>query len=376
MKKSLRQMLTVTLSAVLLAGASTSFVAAQEESSASEETSSVVSENAPEESTAEESGAEEVPAEEMSEAQTGLDEALALFETEYPESSIAKINVERSVDDETEEVSFEYDIEGLDAELNEYELDLVYANGEVVESEFSEGWLNNDDEDQEGAESVSVDENQEPPLESDEASTEEATTEEASTEAEEVASDAESVQESAESTEESAEETAEFEERALDLEQTITLDEATEIALTEAGSGEVVEWTLESDTAEFWGLFGDEANENPIWVMDVEDMEADNDTEVHVDAITGEVLNLDEVQEDAAGAQNEAAEESAESTEEAVEESAESTEEAAEESAESTEEAAEESAESTEEAAEESADAVESDAEEAVESAESETEAN
>lgn len=363
MKKSLRQMLTVTLSAVLLAGASTSFVAAQEESSASEETSSVVSESA-----SEESADEEVPAE-VSEAQTGLDEALALFEEEYPESSISKINVEMVVDDETEEVSFEYDIEGLDAEFNEYELDLVYANGEVTESEFSEGWLNNDEEDQ-AEESVSVDSNQEPVEETEEASTE---AEQAASDAESVQESAQSVQESAEETQESAEDTVEFEERTLNLEETITLDEASEIALTEVGEGEVVEWTLESDTAEFWGLFGDEANENPIWVMDVENMEADNDTEVHVDAITGEVLNLDEVQEDVSGAQNEAAEESAESIQEAVEESAESTEEAAEESAESTEEAAESEAESVEESADQEAEEVESNAEESVDSAESAT---
>lgn len=322
MKKSLRQLMLVGLSATMLAGIVAPAVLAQDD--ATEDTIEQMEETEEMEMTDEETVAEDADTEETTEAtevdaeasevQQGVDEALAIYEAEYPESVIEAIEVDLDLD----EVVYTIMVRGFDVDNNDYELDLEWADGEVKEQQFNEGWFNFGDGE---TESVGG------PVTNDEV--EEIDVEETVEDAE-LVEDIDTTEETemvedADTTEDAPVEEQLDEEQArlvLDMENLLTIDEASDIALEEAGSGEIDHWHLSADTRAWWDLFGDEENENPVWVVNVVNMDegtndlmgAMNDLEVRIDAVTGEVLNQEDVDE-----QTDDTTEEAEMTEETTE---------------------------------------------------------
>lgn len=258
MKKSLRQLVLVGLSATLLAGVAAPSILAQDDD-ASETTEQM--EESTEEAT--ETMTEEM-ASEASHAQAGVDEAIAIFQNEYPEAHIEEIDVELDREDDVdmtddlddtdmdddvdeadmaEEVVYNITINGFDADDNDYELEIEWVNGEIREQGFDEGLFNSDDD--------------------DEAETTE---------------DAEDV-----------------ERRSLDLENLVTLDEATEIAIAEYGEGEITHWNLTIDDPD-WFEFWAEGYENPIWTIEIDsNEEGKDDEEIRIDAVTGDIINLEDI---------------------------------------------------------------------------------
>lgn len=287
MKKSLRQMLLVGLSTTLLASVATPLVSAQDEST--EESTEQVESTETEESAESSEEASEETSEETEEAasegQSGVEEALSIYEGEYPESVIEEIDVTLELDEE-EVPMYHIFVRGFDVDDNDYELELQWVEGEVREQQFNEGWLNTTD----NAEDTTVDETAEEAAEGT---------------AEETVEETEAA--TGETSEESFEE--DQERLILNLDELIDLDEASEIALAEAGSGEIEHWNLRADTTEWWNIFGDEENENPIWTIDLINVDGEESVEVHVDALTGEVLNDEDVQEETEEATDETAEE-------------------------------------------------------------------
>lgn len=325
MKKSLRQMLLVGLSTTLLASVATPLVNAQDEST-EESTEQVESVEETEATESSEEMTEELEDAEdaTSEAQSGVDEALTIYEDEYPESVIEEIDVDLELNEE-EVPTYTIFVRGFDVDNNDYELELQWVEGEVREQQFNEGWLNTTDD----AEETAVDETAEEPAEETVEKTVEETVEAPAeesveeTEATEAATDETSDETSEETSEEAFDE--DQERLILNLDELIDLDEASEIALAEAGSGEIEHWNLRADTTEWWDIFGDEENENPIWTIDLINVDGEESVEVHVDALTGEVLNDEDVQEETEEASDETAETAEGSVEESVEETVEET---------------------------------------------------
>lgn len=309
MKKSLRQMLLVSLSASLLV--SVAPLAYAEEVSSEEETSEVVEESAAEESVAEES-TEEAADVEASDVQMGLEEAISMLEAEYPDAEVEEVDVEYNRDEQLYNIT----VNAFNAE-EDIELEVVWQDGEVAESGFNEGlfdFLDGDDaaEDatSESAESDTVEEDV-----ADEADIVE-------NESEAELSDDSIVEDAAEDESATSEEAPTEEERpTLDMESVITIDAATELALGEVENGEAIHWNLKADASDFWDFLQPEEDqeEGPIWTVEVEEPEAMMSEEVVIDALAGSVIESPEQEES-----EESAEESADEAEESVEESVES----------------------------------------------------
>lgn len=74
--------------------------------------------------------------------------------------------------------------------------------------------------------------------------------------------------------------------RVLPLEDLLSLDEINEIALTEAGFGEITEWNLDWDD--------DDDDKKPLyWDITVEDKESKREAELEIEALTGEILSVE-----------------------------------------------------------------------------------
>lgn len=74
-------------------------------------------------------------------------------------------------------------------------------------------------------------------------------------------------------------------ERALPLEDLLSIDEINEIALTEAGFGEITEWTLDWDN--------DDGQAHVCWDIKIEDKDSKREVDLEIDALTGDVLSID-----------------------------------------------------------------------------------
>lgn len=305
MKKSLRQMLLVSLSASLLV--SVAPLAYAEEVSSEEETSEVVEESAAEESVAEES-TEEAADVEASDVQMGLEEAISMLEAEYPDAEVEEVDVEYNRDEQLYNIT----VNAFNAE-EDIELEVVWQDGEVAESGFNEGlfdFLDGDDAAEEAtSESVESD-----PVEGEVA--DEADIVENESEAE--LSDDSIVEDAAEDESATSEEAPTEEERpTLDMESVITIDAATELALGEVENGEAIHWNLKADASDFWDFLQPEEDqeEGPIWTVEVEEPEAMMSEEVVIDALAGSVIESPE-QEESEESAEESAEESVEESEE------------------------------------------------------------
>ncbi|MGO4938982.1 PepSY domain-containing protein [Fundicoccus sp. Sow4_D5] len=326
MKKSLRQMVLVGLSTTLLASVAVAPVVwAQDDTSESSEQVEDPSEELPEESTEESSEtsteesseentdesseesteesseesveettesttedtstevSEEVAEIEASLVQQGVEETLNIFQQEYPDAEIEEIDVELDRDDadedeettETEDV-YQITINGFDAEDNNFELEIEWVNGDIREQAFNEGLFNTDASDSTDTTATDT-----------ETSVEEGTSESMSEES--VEGDT-SVDEETDATNENAER------RGLDLEVLISLDEAVEIATAEYGEGEITNWNLTVDDPD-WYEFWEDGYENPIWTIDIENNteEDQEDSEIRIDAVTGDIINLEDI---------------------------------------------------------------------------------
>lgn len=74
--------------------------------------------------------------------------------------------------------------------------------------------------------------------------------------------------------------------RVLPLEDLLSLDEINEIALKEAGFGEITEWNLDWDD--------DDNDQKPLyWDITVEDKDAKREAELEIEALTGEILSVE-----------------------------------------------------------------------------------
>ncbi|MGO4937830.1 PepSY domain-containing protein [Fundicoccus sp. Sow4_H7] len=68
----------------------------------------------------------------------------------------------------------------------------------------------------------------------------------------------------------------------LDLENYLSIDEITKIALDAVGSGKVTDWTLDFD------------DNKPVWDLDIDEVDGDDDdVEITIHAETGEILDTD-----------------------------------------------------------------------------------
>lgn len=337
MKKSLRQMVLVGLSTSLLASVAVAPVVwaqddasesteqvgdSSEESSeestdesaetsteeSSEESTEESSEGSMEESsesTTEESvtedasteTSEEVAAVEASLVQQGVEEAIAIFQEEYPDAEIEEIDVEldRDADDDADadveateaEDVYQITISGFDAEDNDFELEIEWVNGAIREQAFNEGMFNTDTTD--SMDTTETTETTDTTAADTETSLEETSSESMSEES--VEGDT-SVVEETPATDEATER------RGLDLEALITLDEAVEIATAEYGEGQITNWNLTVDDPE-WYEFWEDGYENPIWTIDIEnENETDDDkedSEIRIDAVSGDIINLEDI---------------------------------------------------------------------------------
>lgn len=295
MKKSLRQMLLVSLSASLLV--SVAPLAYAEEASSEEETSEVVEESVAEEST------EEVADIEKSEVQNGLEEAVRMLETEYPDAKIEEIDVEYDRDEQRYDIT----VNAFDAE-EDIELEVVWKDGEVTESEFNGGLFDSLDVD--NATEESTEEVADEDMMDDDDSVEADIVE---NESEAELSDDSVVEDASDDEAVNSEEAPTQEERpSLDMDSVITIDEATELALGEVGNGEAINWNLKADASDFWDFLQAEEDQEqgPIWTVEVDESESMMSKEVTIDALAGTVIDSPEQEE---------SEESVESEESSVE---------------------------------------------------------
>lgn len=302
-------MLLVGLSASLLV--SVAPLAYAEEVSSEEETSEVVEESAAEESVAEES-TEEAADVEASDVQMGLEEAITMLESEYPDAEVEEIDVEYNRDEQLYNIT----VNAFNAE-EDIELEVVWQDGEVTESGFNGDLFDSVDGDNASDEATSevADEDVMDGDVSDEADIveNESEAELSDDSIVEDASDDEAVN--------SEEEPTEEERPTLDMDSVITIDEATELALGEVENGEAIHWNLKADASDFWDFLQPEEDqeEGPIWTVEVEEPEAMMSEEVVIDALAGSIIESPEQEES-----EESAEESADEAEESVEESVES----------------------------------------------------
>ena len=306
MKKSLRQMLLVSLSASLLV--SVAPLAYAEEASSEEETSEVVEESASEEST------EELADIEKSEVQNGLEEAVSMLETEYPDAKIEEIDVEYDRDEQRYDIT----VNAFNAE-EDIELEVVWKDGEVTESEFNGGLFDSLDVD--NATEESTEEVADEDMLDDDVSVEADIVE---NESEAELSDDSVVEDASDDEAVNSEEAPTEEERSsLDMDNVITIDEATELALGEVGNGEAINWNLKADASDFWDFLQAEEDQEqgPIWTVEVDESESMMSKEVTIDALAGTVIDSPEQEEseESVDEAEDSAEESVESEESSVE---------------------------------------------------------
>ncbi|MGO3201732.1 MAG: hypothetical protein ACTIJU_05425 [Ruoffia tabacinasalis] len=317
MKKSLRQMLLVGLSASLLV--SVAPLAYAEDVSSEEETSEVVETTEEETSeVAEESAMEEEAADvEASDVQMGLEEAVTMLEAEYPDAEIEEIDVAYDRDEQRYDIT----VNAFNAE-EDIELEVVWQDGEVTESGFNEGlfgFLDGDDAADEATNESASDDMMDGDV-ADEADIveNEGEAELSDDSVVESAPADESVTDDAEMDDAATQEATPSEEErpTLDMDSVITIDEATELALAEVENGEAVSWNLNADTSEFWDFLQseEEQEDGPIWTVEVEEADAMMSEEVTIDALAGTVIDSP-AQEESEESAEDAADE-AETTEE------------------------------------------------------------
>lgn len=264
-----------------------------------EETSETTSEDTTTETSTEVS--EEEAATEASLVQQGVEEALEIFRNEYPDAHIEEIDVELDREDDTDEgdevtetettemeAVYQITINGFDADDNDFELEIEWVNSEIREQAFNEGLFNSDESDTMDTTDTTV-------VETDttlEDTSTESMTEE-SVEMDTTINEAETDTTLDDSAEDANETT---DRRGLDLEALLTLDEAAEIAMAEYGEGEITNWNLTIDDPE-WYEFWVDGYENPIWTIDIENTTDDDrdDEEIRIDAVTGDIINLEDI---------------------------------------------------------------------------------
>lgn len=323
MKKSLKQLLALSLSAsVLVSAAPVAFAesasadveSAQEEAAsetadasvASEQAESVASDaesvEADADSAAEDAEKAEAEAEaeakvaqeaatleeaEVSAAQAGVDAAVKQIKADYPEAAFDKIDV---VYDREEDL-YEITVEAFTAEEN-VTYEVVWQNGSAVESGYDQNLFNTGGGEAQDAEEAASEEEEAVSAESVAESTEEAAETDASvTEADVAEAEADAA---------AADAVADSDERpALDLDKLVSLDEATATALETAPESQAIRWTLVADATDFWDNFQAEENveRGPVWTVELGG-EADTDptAEVNINAVTGEVIESESEQ--------------------------------------------------------------------------------
>lgn len=150
-----------------------------------------------------------------SELQLDFNEAVGLFEKEYPNAQIEKIEVE------LRDNKYKMTIKGFDSD-NEYDIEYKFGPVEVMNQDVDSDSDDDDDD-----------------------------------------------------------------EESLDLKELITIDEASRIALKEAGEGEITDWDLDSD------------DDRIEWELEIQlkegsdDDDDDNKLHIKIDAKTGDVLETE-----------------------------------------------------------------------------------
>lgn len=207
MKKSLKTFALLSMSGLMLTAVAP-HVMAQDDSQETTSEESVSSEESSE-------NTDEAQAEE-SDIQVALNEAVALFQEEYPDAEIEELEVELRNEE------YKITIHGFQ-DNTEYEVEFSVDPVEITKTE-EDGDDDSDDE-------------------------------------------------------------------ALNLEALITIDEASEIALEEAGSGTITDWSLDSDDGQFRWDIEVEGAEGATATNDDDD--DDNKLHVEIDAETGDVLDVE-----------------------------------------------------------------------------------
>lgn len=208
MKKSIKHLVLLGLSATTLIVGLAPTVLAQEENSESEVSSEMTSESASSEEFAEDTTQTDEETE-ASPAQQALESAVEIFREEFPDAEIDQINVELRNDS-----FYEVELDGF-SEDTDYELTVHSENNEIRDREEE----SSDDNDHEVA---------------------------------------------------------------LDLENLLSLDEATEIALSEVSLPTPTQWDLDSDRDRF------------VWEVEFdEDENEGQEATVEIDAESGDVLDVD-----------------------------------------------------------------------------------
>lgn len=75
-------------------------------------------------------------------------------------------------------------------------------------------------------------------------------------------------------------------ERALPLDELLSVDEISELALAEAGFGQITEWNLE------WEDDSDDSAQL-YWEIQIEEADSDREVTIDIEALTGEILNVE-----------------------------------------------------------------------------------
>lgn len=71
--------------------------------------------------------------------------------------------------------------------------------------------------------------------------------------------------------------------RPLPMDELLSIDEVNEIALAEAGFGEIKDWHLEYD----------DDRDNFVWDIEISDDQSKQEAELEIDAVSGDVLNIE-----------------------------------------------------------------------------------
>ncbi|WP_338487826.1 PepSY domain-containing protein [Ruoffia tabacinasalis] len=206
MKKSLKSFALLGISGLMLTAVAPHVTAQDDSQEASTSEESVSSEESTE-------STDEAQTEE-SDLQVALNDAVALFQEEYPNAEIEELEVELRNEE------YRITIHGFEDNI-EYEVDFSVAPVEITDRDED----NEDDNDNDG--------------------------------------------------------------EALVLEDLITIDEASEIALEEASEGTITDWDLDSDDGRVRWEIEIDGVENPDQDDD------DNKLHIEIDAETGDILNVE-----------------------------------------------------------------------------------
>lgn len=71
--------------------------------------------------------------------------------------------------------------------------------------------------------------------------------------------------------------------RPLPMDELLSIDEVNEIALAEAGFGEITDWHLEHD----------DDRDNFVWDIEISDAQSNQEAELEIDALSGDVLDIE-----------------------------------------------------------------------------------